>query len=711
MKQIYSLFATVALTASVYAQTSTTVLTEDFAAYTAGTSTNPDTQDVYLSGKNVPTFPTGTKVFQAGGLAKFGSSSAGGSMTTGALDLTSNGGNVRVSFDVKGWTSVEGSMVVTLSGATPQTIIYTATQSQDLEHVTAEFPTSGTASSTVTIATSAKRSYIDNVKIETYSVAVPALNADATDFNFNKVEINTTSDAQTINVTGENLTDAPTFEISGDDKDDFKAEGTLATDGGAINVTFAPTSEGVKNAVLTITSGSLSQTVNLTGEAFKVTLNADATDFNFDKVEVNTTSDAQTVNVTGENLTDTPTFEITGDDKDDFKAEGTLATDGGAINVTFAPTTEGVKNAVLTITSGSLSQTVNLTGEATAAAPEQATKTIVINVENIGGTEVLGTSSYDGGAERTWTTNNVNFGGKFITSNNNNQPSGAEKGTLIQAQASTGVIYNTTALPGKIVSITLKQAGAEKESVLSVGTTEQGRLVDAEAGNSTAGGTQISSSTTGWTSSDLGDNQYTYFAIRRGTGASYFSSIEIVYEVSTDPALAVNTTDLDFATVIVDNTSEAQTVNVTAENLTEAPTYEITGDDKDDFTATGDLTVEGGAINVTFAPTTKGTKNAVLTITSGDLTQTVNLTGNAEESLATLNPSKFVSLLKNTSVADVIIFTQNTKVSLVNMNGQVVKTINATANNSVNVSDLPKGMYIATAVVNGKAVAQKLIKK
>ena len=101
----------------------------------------------------------------------------------------------------------------------------------------------------------------------------------------------------------------------------------------------------------------------------------------------------------------------------------------------------------------------------------------------------------------------------------------------------------------------------------------------------------------------------------------------------------------------------------------------------------------------------------MLTITSGDLTQTVNLTGNAEESLATLNPSKFVSLLKNTSVADVIIFTQNTKVSLVNMNGQVVKTINATANNSVNVSDLPKGMYIATAVVNGKAVAQKLIKK
>ena len=45
------------------------------------------------------------------------------------------------------------------------------------------------------------------------------------------------------------------------------------------------------------------------------------------------------------------------------------------------------------------------------------------------------------------------------------------------------------------------------------------------------------------------------------------------------------------------------------------------------------------------------------------------------------------------------------------MNGQVVKTANVTENSRLNVSELPKGIYIVSGTVNGQAVSQKVMKK
>ena len=266
MRKFYSFFAAVVMAASFNAQT-TTVLTEDFAAYSLGTPTSPNSADVYTNGTNVSTFPTGTKVYQAGGMAKFGTGSSSGSMTTGDLDLSTDGGNVRVTFDVKGWSSVEGPMVVTLSGAAPQEITYTAVQAGTPQTVSVEFPAAGTASSTVTIATKVKRAYIDNVKIETYSTsATPVLNVDAEAVEFPQTEVDKTS-VESVTVTAENLTEDITYSVSGADADDFTVTGELTAEGGSLEVTFAPTAVGVKTAVLTITSGDLTKTVNLSGEA------------------------------------------------------------------------------------------------------------------------------------------------------------------------------------------------------------------------------------------------------------------------------------------------------------------------------------------------------------------------------------------------------------------------------------------------------------
>ncbi len=267
----------------------------------------------------------------------------------------------------------------------------------------------------------------------------------------------------------------------------------------------------------------------------------------------------------------------------------------------------------------------------TVAVNAQTTKSVTINVSSIGGTDVLKTGNYDGGAERQWSSGDISFGGKAITSNANKQPGEVNSaGTLIQMQASNGVIYNTTALPGRLVSVTLNYVGSAKESTLWGGS--ESRLVnDVKANYNISGGTQIgSASTSGWTSSDLENTTYTYFAIKKGAGASYFSSIEIVYEESTPPAtpaLAVDKTSLEFPQTLVGSTSEAQTLTVTGENLDAAPAYELSGADASDFAVSGTLAAEGGDLSVTFAPSSAGAKTATLTVTSGSLTQTVALSG------------------------------------------------------------------------------------
>lgn len=69
------------------------------------------------------------------------------------------------------------------------------------------------------------------------------------------------------------------------------------------------------------------------------------------------------------------------------------------------------------------------------------------------------------------------------------------------------------------------------------------------------------------------------------------------------------------------------------------------------------------------------------------------------------------TLVKNTVVTNEVSFLKDTKVQIINLNGQVVKTASVKENQSLNVSELPKGVYIVTGVVDGKAVSQKVIKK
>lgn len=133
-------------------------------------------------------------------------------------------------------------------------------------------------------------------------------------------------------------------------------------------------------------------------------------------------------------------------------------------------------------------------------------------------------TGYDSGAERIWTQNSVDFGAKAALA--------GTSPANIQMQANNGVLYNTTALPGRILSIVITNSSGTNTSILQCGNTS--RLVNSTTGNYTINGGTIvgTASSTGWGTSDFTSTNYTYFAIKRGTGSANWSSIVITYAVA-----------------------------------------------------------------------------------------------------------------------------------------------------------------------------------
>lgn len=138
------------------------LLREDFSSITAGdnTTTGGSSTAWTINDK----FSAGTNVYQAGGAIRLGKGNAAGSITTKSLNFSENNGRFVLSFDVKGWTNVEGDIVVSITGQEDKTFTYTAKMSDDFQ--TKEYLyTGGVNNATITIATTAKRAFIDNIRV------------------------------------------------------------------------------------------------------------------------------------------------------------------------------------------------------------------------------------------------------------------------------------------------------------------------------------------------------------------------------------------------------------------------------------------------------------------------------------------------------------------------------------------------------------------
>lgn len=144
----------------------TVYLEEDFSSITAGNNNTTSGSNNGWNGND--NFPQSTlvKVYQAGGAVRLGSSGKSGSITSKVLDLSANNGVFYVTFDVKGWSKHESDITISLDETKKETVEYTATINDAFETKTVEI-SGGTSNSTITIATSKGRAFIDNVKIFT----------------------------------------------------------------------------------------------------------------------------------------------------------------------------------------------------------------------------------------------------------------------------------------------------------------------------------------------------------------------------------------------------------------------------------------------------------------------------------------------------------------------------------------------------------------
>ena len=136
---------------------------------------------------------------------------------------------------------------------------------------------------------------------------------------------------------------------------------------------------------------------------------------------------------------------------------------------------------------------------------------------------------------------------------------------------------------------------------------------------------------------------------------------------------------------------------------TVTPAFGAAGEDTTVLTSTTAVNKAGSVkVKISYpAGTAAGNKQ----VTIDDVSWT------AYETMAVVDASKKASLVKNTIVSNELIFGAAAKVSVVNMNGQVVKTAEVSENSRLDVSNLVKGTYVVTGVVNGQAVSQKIIKK
>ena len=69
-----------------------------------------------------------------------------------------------------------------------------------------------------------------------------------------------------------------------------------------------------------------------------------------------------------------------------------------------------------------------------------------------------------------------------------------------------------------------------------------------------------------------------------------------------------------------------------------------------------------------------------------------------------------INLVKNSNFTNTLVFGAKANVQIISANGQVVKSASVTDNARLDVSSLPKGMYIISAEVNGQKVSQKVMK-
>lgn len=488
----------------------TVYLEEDFSSANEGTNNNTSGPS-NKSWKN-DKFPITTNTYQAGGTVKLGTSSKTGSITTKTLDLSSNNGIFYVTFDVKGWTNVEGKITISLDGTKNETVEYSATINDAFETKTVEM-SGGTSNSTITIATTSKRAFIDNVKIF-------ARSSISENFHFSK-------DYAVIEITDENFAEKlPTLTNNFTDK----------------NVTYSSSEQNV--AEINNTTGEITikncGTTTITAElksenataSYELTVNKTAATLEFEQPSYAVNFDEIiTLKAVSNNPDAQITYSTTEGDWyiDETSGEFLAGTTAGSVTVT-ATMAESDKYTGATTTC-----TVNIVD------PNQQVYSDVITAADLKG-EVDTYKDFSGVKK----TSGAVYAGNSAYKDGSIQ--------LRSKNSNSGIVATTSGGRISQIIITWDNSTADARQIDVYGNTNPYTSAAElyETSGNTNQGELIGSLAKGETTLTIEGN-YPYVGIRSNDGALYIKDITFVWEKVSEPTTgSFSITDAGFATYYTD---------------------------------------------------------------------------------------------------------------------------------------------------------------
>lgn len=354
------------------------LFTDDFAEVSAGNRTNPS--NVITASQLSNWTPSSTLVYAADGALKFntGSKFTGSITLKTPLDVSGNNGVFDVKIKAVSWAKDNTTVKVrALSGGTElESLTHqfangsSPYNDETFEEYTYNF-TKGNASTVIEI-TGSKRFFVTEVTILQEVRTVPTLVLSSESYDFGKVITGETGNSTGLTITGENLTSGITATVGGEQAGDF----TASIEGENVNLTFAPQSTGIRKATVTFSSeGAADVVLNVTGEGVEASTpiigieggysldNPLALSLNLGTAATTSAS----VDVTLANITTDPTVTIVpeaGTGEGIFTEESLFdpINGTGLVEVKFQPAETGEYAAVVTLTSGSVSESFRVTG-------------------------------------------------------------------------------------------------------------------------------------------------------------------------------------------------------------------------------------------------------------------------------------------------------------------------------------------------------------
>lgn len=485
----------------------TVYLEEDFSSANEGTNNNTSGPS-NKSWKN-DKFPITTNTYQAGGAVKLGSKNDLGSMTTKNLDLSANNGIFYVTFDVKGWTTIEGDIKISLDGTEKETVEYSATINDAFETKTVEI-SGGTSNSTITIATTSKRAFIDNVKIF-------ARSSISENFHFSK-------DYAVIEITDENFAEKlPTLTNNFTDK----------------NVTYSSSEQNVAQinnttGEITIKScGTTTITAELKSEnataSYELTVNKTAATLEFEQsIYTVNFEDITTLKAVSNNPDAQITYSTTDGDWviDEESGEFLAGTTAGSVTVT-ATLAESDKYTGATATC-----TVNIVD------PNQQVYSDVITAEDLAATD----------------THYTDFSGVTKTSGAVYAGNSAKKNGSIQLRSKENAGIVSTTSGGRITQIVVTwDSSTPSGKQLDIYGSDEPYTSTADLYDYKKPIASAIYEDESTTSTLTIEGNYPYVGIRSNDGALYIKDITFVWEKVSEPTTgSFSITDAGFATYYTD---------------------------------------------------------------------------------------------------------------------------------------------------------------